>query len=460
MTPYEILLSESQERMLVVARPGSEEQVREVLDRWELEAATIGRVTDDGRFRVRDGGRTVVDVPVEPLVDGCLTYTRDGVESEDVRRRRERDLSPWADPGSDRETAEALLEILDSPSVASRRWIWDQYDTTVQTRTVAGPGGDAAVLRLADTDRAVAATVDGNGRYVYLHPRRGARIAVAEAARNLACVGARPLGVTNCLNFGNPEGEAVYHQLEEAVAGLGEACRALDTPVTGGNASLYNETPAGPVYPTPTVGMVGVLDDLEAAVPQGFREAGHDVWLAGRTRDEIGGSEYLAACHGVVAGPPPALDLEGAGRLVEFLLDAAGQGLTASAHDCSDGGLAVALAESTLAAHCGPLGVRCVLPADGGEGDAKEGLSPAAAFFGESQSRVVLSADPSDGPELRRLAREHAVPLTRLGQVGVPGGRFRLSAAGREIDLAVREIRDVYESALPRRMEDQAGLTT
>lgn len=453
MTPYEILLSESQERMLVVARPGREEEVREVLDRWELEAATIGRVTDDGRFRVRNAGETVVDIPVEPLIDGCPTYVRDGVESGEVRERRERDLSPYLDPGSDREAEDALLEILDSPSVASRRWIYDQYDTSVQTRTVAGPGGDAAVIRLADTRRAVAATVDGNGRYVYLHPRRGAQIAVAEAARNLACVGARPLGITNCLNFGNPEGEAVYHQLEQAVAGLGEACRALDTPVTGGNASLYNETPAGPIYPTPSVGMVGVMDDLEDAVPQGFRGSGDDVWLAGTTRDEIGASEYLSACHGVVAGPPPSLDLEEASRLVDFLLAAAGADLVVSAHDCSDGGLAVALAESALSARDGPHGVRCVV--SGGEE-----LSPAAALFGESQSRVVLSADPDDGPGLRRIADEHGIPLARIGQVGEPGGRFRLSAAGRDLDIAMREIRDVYESALPRRMEDQAGLTT
>ncbi|MDP2499018.1 MAG: phosphoribosylformylglycinamidine synthase subunit PurL [Candidatus Palauibacterales bacterium] len=453
MTPYEILLSESQERMLVVARPGREEEVREVLDRWELEAATIGRVTDDGRFRVLNAGETVVDIPVEPLVDGCPTYVRDGVESGEVRERRERDLSPYLDPGSDREAEDALLEILDSPSVASRRWIYDQYDTSVQTRTVAGPGGDAAVIRLADTRRAVAATVDGNGRYVYLHPRRGAQIAVAEAARNLACVGARPLGITNCLNFGNPEGEAVYHQLEQAVAGLGEACRALDTPVTGGNASLYNETPAGPIYPTPSVGMVGVMDDLADAVPQGFRGSGDDVWLAGTTRDEIGASEYLSACHGVVAGPPPSLDLEEASRLVDFLLAAAGANLVISAHDCSDGGLAVALAESALSARDGPHGVRCVV--SGGEE-----LSPAAALFGESQSRVVLSADPDDGPGLRRIADEHGVPLARIGQVGEPGGRLRLSAAGRDLDIAMREIRDVYESALPRRMEDQAGLTT
>ena len=246
MTPYEILLSESQERMLLVARPGRENEVEDVLAKWDLEAAIIGHVTDDGLFRVRDGGEVVVEIPVAQLVDECPTYIREAVEDPEVRRLRDADLTEYQGLASGEEAARALLVLLDSPSIASRSWIYEQYDTTVGTNTIVGPGSDAAVLRLADTDRGLAVSLDCNGRYVYLDPRRGARIAVAEAARNVACSGARPSAVTNCLNFGNPLKPAVYHQLSEAVAGLSEACRALGTPVTGGNVSLYNETPRAP----------------------------------------------------------------------------------------------------------------------------------------------------------------------------------------------------------------------
>ncbi|MEE9470325.1 MAG: AIR synthase related protein, partial [Gemmatimonadota bacterium] len=240
MTPYEILLSESQERMLLVARPGRENEVEDVLAKWDLEAAIIGHVTDDGNFRVRDGGEVVVEIPVTQLVDECPTYIREAVEDPEVRRLRDADLTPYQGLASGEEAVRALLVLLDSPSIASRSWIYEQYDTTVGTNTIVGPGSDAAVLRLADTDRGLAVSLDCNGRYVYLDPRRGARIAVAEAARNVACSGARPSAVTNCLNFGNPLKPAVYHQLSEAVAGLAEACRALGTPVTGGNVSHYN----------------------------------------------------------------------------------------------------------------------------------------------------------------------------------------------------------------------------
>jgi phosphoribosylformylglycinamidine synthase len=451
MTPYEILLSESQERMLVVARPGREGEVREVLDRWQLRAAEIGRVTDDGLFRVRDGDETVVEIPLGPLVDDPPVRVFEGIEAEEVRRRRGRDVSGLG--LGDDDAGEALLELLDAPSVASKRWIWQQYDTTVGTNTVAGPGGDAALLRLEDTGRGVAAAVDGNGRYVYLEPRRGGAIAVAEAARNLACSGARPLAVTNCLNFGNPEGAAVYHQLEEAVAGLGDACRALDTPVTGGNVSLYNETREGPVRPTPVVGMIGVLDDLDRRVPAAFTEPGAAVLLAGTTRDELGGSEYLAVCRDTVAGRPPALDLDEARRLVEFLVEAAGEGLALSAHDLSEGGLAVALAECAVRAEGGPVGVDATLEP---EGD----VTPAAALFGESQSRALLSCREADEERLRELAAEHGVPLRRLGTVGDPGGRFRLEVPGRTVDLPAERPAAVYEDALPRRMEAEAGIAT
>ncbi|MFQ5690311.1 MAG: phosphoribosylformylglycinamidine synthase subunit PurL [Gemmatimonadota bacterium] len=451
MTPYEILLSESQERMLLVARPGCEEAVREVLERWDLQAATIGRVTDDGMFRVRDGGAIVAEIPVEPLVDGCPTYTREGREDPEIRRRRESDLSPYSGLDSDAEAERALLQLLDSPTLGSRRWIWEQYDTSVQTNTLQGPGSDAALLRLADTGRALAVCVDGNGRYVYLEPRRGGRIAVAEAARNVACSGARPLAVTNCLNFGNPLRPEVYHQLSEAVAGVGEACRALETPVTGGNVSLYNETSTEAVYPTPVIGMVGLLEDASLAVPSAFQAPGSAVLLLGETLEELGASEYLAVRYGEVLGSPPALDLEEAARLVRFLVSAAERGLLLSAHDCSDGGLAIALAECALQAADGPLGLDATL-ADGR-------LSATVALFGESQSRVVLSCAEARVSEVERLAAAHGLPVGRLGTVGRPEDPFRLVAGERRVEIETGRMREVYEAALPRRMEAQAGRT-
>ena len=451
MTPYEILLSESQERMLVVARPGREEEVREVLDRWDLLAVDVGRVTADGRFRVRHAGETVVDLPLEPLVEDVPVRMLEAEEAPEVRARRGEDVSDAAvsDAG---EAEEALLRLLDAPSIASRRWIWEQYDTTVGADTVAGPGGDAAVLRLGDTGRGIAATVDGNGRLVWLEPRRGAALAVAEAARNLACAGARPLAVTNCLNFGNPEGAAVYHQLKEAVAGMGEACRALDTPVTGGNVSLYNETADGPVLPTPVVGMVGVLEEVERRVPAAFRASGDEIWLLGETGEELGGSAFLALVRGRVAGRPPAPRLAAGADLVELLLAAARRGLARSAHDLSDGGLAVALAECAIRAEGGPLGIDAAL--EPGE------VTPTAALFGESAARALVTCRAGDGPELEALADEHGVPAERIGRVAPAGERFRLRAGDVALDLDPGRLRDVYEDALPRRMRTEAGLTT
>lgn len=451
MTAYEMLLSESQERMLLVARPECVESVTEVLERWDLQAAVIGHVTDDGFFRVRRGADIVAEIPVGPLVDDCPTYTREGVEDPEIIALRSRDVSRYGDLESDEAAAQVLLDLLDSPSIASRAWIYEQYDSSVQTNTAFGPGSDAAVLRLADTNRGIAAAIDGNGRYVYLDPRRGARIAVCEAARNVACSGARPVAITNCLNFGNPLGSAVYYQLREAVGGIGDACRALATPVSGGNVSLYNETPSGPVYPTPVIGMVGILDDIDQRVPSAFREEGDVIVLVGETRDEIGGSEYLSVVHDVVAGIPPEIDLQTAARLVEFLVEGATTVLFRSAHDCSDGGLAVALAEAAINADEGPRGIAANLASD---------CSPAAALFGESQNRVVLSVDPGNLPAVANLCAVHGLQWQEIGTVGPVGGNWRLSSAGRTLDLPVDELRDTFERALPRRMENEAGLNS
>jgi len=402
-------------------------------------------------FRVRRGDQVVCEIPVGPLVDDCPTYTRQGVEDPEIRKLRERDLTPMLQLANDAAATDALLALLDSPSIGSRAWIYEQYDASVQTNTAAGPGSDAAVLRLADTGRGVAMSIDGNGRYVYLEPRIGARIAVCESARNVACAGARPVAITNCLNFGNPLGAAVYHQLSEAVAGIGDACRALGTPVSGGNVSLYNETPSGPVYPTPVIGMVGLLDDIERRVPTGFAASGDEILLIGRTREEIGGSDYLAVVHGLVAGPPPDIDLDEAARLVDFLVEAAREGLLRSAHDCSDGGAAVTLAEASLLAAGGPRGLTARLPT---------GPAPAAGLFGESQNRVVASCRPPDLERLGELCSARDLQMHHIGTVGDAGARFRLTAGDRTIDVPIARIVETWDRALPRRMEHEAGLTS
>jgi phosphoribosylformylglycinamidine synthase subunit PurL len=444
MTPYEILLSESQERMLVVAKAGREDEVKRILEKWELEAAVIGRVTDDGMYRVRENGIVVCNLPGEPLVNECPTYTREGRESDEVRKLRE-----WtpAELDTSHTTAHAgrvLLRLLGSPNIASKRWVYNQYDTTVRTNTVVPPGGDAGVIRIRGTNRGVAATVDCNGRYVYLNPRRGAMIAVAEAARNIVCTGARPRAITNNLNFGNPLKPEVYYQLREAVLGMGEACAAFDTPVTGGNVSLYNENPRGAIHPTPTIGMVGVLDDMSKHLTMPFGEDGDAIVLLGRNTAELGGSEYLKVVHGLVAGDAPAVDLEGERRLQELVLELADRRLLHSAHDCADGGLAVALAESAITAD--PMvGVSVGLADD---------LDAAPLLFGEAQGRIVVSCAQDDSEAVVTLAAEMDVPAAVIGSVGAPDGRFVVrTARGAAIDLPVASLHEVWSMAIPKLME-------
>lgn len=448
MTPYEILLSESQERMLVVAKAGHEDEVRKILEKWELEAAVIGRVTDDGMYRVRHNGVVVCEIPGKQLVD-CPTYVREGRESEEIARLRSWDpseLDPSLEAGDPNDVA---LRLLSSPTIASKRWVYEQYDTTVRTNTVVGPGGDAGVLRIRGTKRGIAATVDCNGRYCYLNPRRGAMIAVAEAARNLVCVGARPRAVTNNLNFGNPHKPEVYYQLREAVLGMAEACRKFETPVTGGNVSLYNENPNGAIYPTPTIGMVGVLEDVSKHLVAGFREPGDAIILLGRNTDELGGSEYLKVIHGKVAGDAPAVDLDAEKALQEAMLELADAKLIRSAHDCAEGGLAVCLAESAVHDSERPLGVDVALDDE---------LPWPALFFGEAQGRIVVSCAPERVEEVLAVARRHGVPAKRIGAVGPVGGRFVVTTeAGPKIDLAIADVADAYYGAIPRIMDESAA---
>jgi phosphoribosylformylglycinamidine synthase len=460
MTPYEILLSESQERMLVVARRGREDAVRRILEKWELEAAVIGHVTDDGLYRVRENGVVVCEIPGEPLVQGCPTYVREAIESDEVRQLRAFRPGPAHLTPAASHPAKVLMRLLGSPTIASKRWVHDQYDTTVRTNTVRGPGEDAGVLRIRNTKKGIAATVDCNGRYVYLNPRRGAMIAVAEAARNLVCVGARPRAVTDNLNFGNPLKPEVYYQLREAVLGMAEACRAFDTPVVSGNVSLYNESPAGAIYPTPVVGMVGVLDDVSLAIGRGFRASGDRIVLFGRNTDELGGSEYLKVVHGVVAGDAPSIDLAAEKALQELMLELVGKRLLRSAHDCSEGGLAVCLAECAFGNGTQGFGVDVVLD---------DYLEAALLFFGEAQGRIVVSCAPEDLDEVHAAAAAHGVPARAIGNVGAPetlgldgragrttgqgAARFVLKSLPARIDVPLRDLAEVWSTAIPRLME-------
>jgi phosphoribosylformylglycinamidine synthase subunit PurL len=446
MTPYEILLSESQERMLVVAKAGREDDVRRILEKWELEAEPVGEVTDDGHFRILEHGVLRASIPALPLTEGCPTYEREGVESAEAKEARGRDLTPFLAPEGD--LTSRLLELLGSPNVACKRWIHDQFDSTVRTSTVVAPGGSAGVIRFRNSRRGLAATTDCNGRYCWLDPREGAKAAVAEAARNLVCAGALPRAVTNNLNFGNPLKPAIYFQLREAVLGMAEACDAFETPVTGGNVSLFNETDGVAIYPTPVIGMVGTLDDVEAqATTPGFKGSGDRILLLGETREELGGSEYLAYLEGVVAGVPPRVDLEAERALQRGVLALIQSGRVRSAQDCAEGGLAVALLECALGGDT-PRGLEVTLESP---------LAPVALFFGESQGRVILTVRPDDAEGALALLAEHGVPVQDIGSVGEPGGIFRIQSPRGSISAPIESLARPYRSTLPDLMDAPPG---
>jgi phosphoribosylformylglycinamidine synthase len=440
MTPYEILLSESQERMLVVARRGHEAAVKAILEKWDLAAEVIGEVIAEPVYRVTEGDRVVAEFPGSRLVTDCPVYHPDARESEAIATLRARNVSSIPERSEERDLGWTLTELLASPTIASKAWVYRQYDTSVRTNTVIGPGGDAAVLRLRGTRKALAVKTDCNGRYVYLEPRVGGRIAVAESARNVACTGARPMAITNCLNFGNPKRPEVFFQFREAVAGMGEACEALGTPVTGGNVSLYNESPNGAVFPTPVIGMVGLIDDLDHVTPSTFRQVGDAIVLLGEPTVELGASEYLSRIHGVTAGAPPHCDLQAERKLIDALLAAIRSGVVTSAHDCSDGGLGVALAECAMANREQPLSATVDLT-------TWNGIPPRALLFGEAQGRIVVSS--SAPAEVERIAGEHGVSARRIGVVE-PGGRpFRVRLAGTELVRPIDELAAAYHGAIP-----------
>jgi phosphoribosylformylglycinamidine synthase II len=441
MTPYEIMLSESQERMLLVAHPERLDEVLAVFRKWELDAVSIGTVTDSGRVVLKFHGEIVADMPVSPLADRAPVYDR-------PRRPFIAASGPfrWRDDPEPTGYGETLRRLLTSPNVAEKSWIWRQYDHMVRTNTAERPGGDAAVIRLKESrsdgrEKGLAIKTDVNPFFCALDPRRGAAIAVAECARSIAATGARPLAVTDCLNFGSPEKPEVMEQFALAVEGISEACRQLDTPVVSGNVSFYNETDGQSILPTPTIGMIGLLDDVEDHVPMGFRRAGDHIALLGTTRDELGGSEYLRVCAGRDEGPCPELDLAAERRLIDLLVSLAPARLLSCAHDVSDGGLAVALCESAFR---GGSGFDVAAPDDR--------LRPSSLLFGESTGRCLVSFAPEAEAQLRRRAAEADVPFALLGKVG--GDRMVFRRAGSPLlDVSLSDLAEAWSTAFERAVE-------
>jgi len=435
MIPYEILLSESQERMLVIVTPENLQEVKGIFNKWGLNAVEIGTVTSGGQVIVTTNGQTCANVPANSLVlggDGPV-YVRLQKRPAYLDDAEKFNLSSLPTPT---DMNKVLEQLIGSPNIASKRWVYEQYDTTVRTSTVVGPSSSAGILRIRKSKKGLAISTDCNGRYCYLNPRQGAKIAVAEAALNVACSGGKPAAITNCLNFGNPYDPEIYYQFAECVAGMGEACKVLETPVTGGNVSFYNEDPDRAVFPTPVIGMVGIIEDIKLATTIWFNDAGHDIYLIGENADEIGGTEYLKVVHGLAAGKIPKIDLDIHRRTIALVLALINAKHALSAQDVSDGGLAVALAECCF---CNRIGAEITLDSS---------IRPDSLLFGESQSRVIITALPKSRGRVEELARRHHVPIKRIGITG--GANLKINDW---IDAPIEKLRKIYEEAIPKLME-------
>ena len=461
MTPYDVMLSESQERMLLVAKRGCDERIKRIFARWGLNAVTIGRVTNDGRMRVLDGATMAAEIPVAALTEKAPVYRRPARRPRYLSRAQRLSLSSVRQPA---DIAKALLTLLSSPTITNKTAVYEQYDHMVQTNTVVLPGvADAAVLRVKGTSRLLAATTDGKGRFCYLDPYEGGKLAVAEAARNLVCVGAQPLAVTDCLNFGNPQDPEIMWQFKECVRGIADACRAFGTPVTGGNVSFYNEGPRGAIDPTPVIGMIGLIEaqgsrlraqsrnfrpQLRAPSPQpvtaAFKDEGDVIVLLGETRAELGGSEYLAVIHGRKAGRPPRVDLTQERALQRCMIEVFQHGWLKSAHDCSDGGLAVALAECCVMDEQRLIGAVISPPST----VHRPQMRLDALLFGESAGRIVISCERFQRDAVLALAQRHGIAASIIGNVGGP--RLTISPW---IDVPVEELNDAWRSGLSRHLE-------
>ncbi|OGC90691.1 MAG: phosphoribosylformylglycinamidine synthase II [candidate division Zixibacteria bacterium RBG_16_48_11] len=444
MTPYEIMLSESQERMLVVARKDKVKQVQKIFSKWGLNSTTIGHVTNGDRLMVRNNGQIVADIPADTLVlgGGAPVYQREKKRPGYLDKVQNLKLSDISEP---EDYNEILLRLLHSSNIANKRWVYQQYDTSVRTNTILGPGSDAAVLRVRNTNQAIAVKTDGNARYTYLDPRTGGKIAVAEAARNVVCSGGKPLGITNCLNFGNPYDQEVFWTFYESVMGMGEACRVLETPVTGGNVSFYNEDldKKSAVYPTVVVGMVGLLEDVSYVTTAWFKEPGDVIVLLGKNKEEIGGSEYLKVIHHLVKGKPPGIELQFEKRLQKACSDAIRAGIIKSAHDCSEGGLAVALAECCIGNQDKMLGAEIVL---------KDKIRTDTLLFGETQSRIIVSLEEENQRKLEKICKKYKLPYQVIGKVDYEQ-RLGIEVGNQElISLSCEEMGKRYYHSIERMM--------
>jgi phosphoribosylformylglycinamidine synthase subunit PurL len=450
MTPYEIMLSESQERMLLVAQKGREQEVFRIFEKWGLDAAEVGRVTNDNKLRVLEHGEVVSEIPNAALTDDAPLYKR---PMERWEPPVPREMPESVKLGNKTDLTDDLKQLLASPNICSKRWVWQQYDHMVQTNTVEGPGaGDAGVIRIKGSQRGLAMTLDGNSRWCYLDPQLGAMHAVAEAARNVACVGATPAGATNCLNFGNPEKPEIMWQFSRVVDGITRACEELDIPITGGNVSFYNETLGEGIYPTPVLGVVGILEDIHKTVFAHFREPGRTVILlraseAGDLTDaesEFGSSEYAKEILGHLWGFPPALEMEREAALQRALIEVIQAGLIDSAHDCSEGGIAVTLAESALT---GSVGARIDL--------SSQGLPAEFVLFGEDASRVVVSCDPSNSARIQQIEERYGIAAEVIGET-IPE-QLQIKVNGEvAVSAAIRELRNAYGNALERALGTEA----
>jgi phosphoribosylformylglycinamidine synthase len=429
LTPYEMMLSESQERMVLVARKGREEEVEKVFRRWGLEVADIGEITETGRALLTWHGETAADIPIQPLTEEAPVYHRPVAQPADLAERwRAPEVPQPSDP------RQALEQLLATPEFASKRWIWQQYDHTVRTNTVQGPGGDAAVVLLKGTPSGLAMTCDVNPVYCYFDPRRGGAQAVAEAVRNLACVGAEPVGLTDCLNFGNPERPEISWQFREAVRGISEACRALSVPVISGNVSFYNETEGASIYPTPAIGMVGVIPSLAGLPDPWFRHEGDRIVLLGEDRSEFGGAAYLRLLYDLEQGRPPAVVLDAELRLARLLRSLVAQEHLHTAHDLSEGGFLIALAEACFGRRT--MGARVEIPLAG------------ADLFSETQGRALVAVPPAALEQVLEAAEAMGVPAREIGETG--GADLVLKSGGEVLSAPVARLHEVWSTALPR----------
>ena len=435
MTPYEILLSESQERMLFVIEPGHEKEAFAVLEKWGLDAAIIGEVIKDSCVRIEFEEKEVVNLPIFPVVDGALDLIRPSKRPAYLDEVEQVNLADLPDISNGNT---AIKKLLASLNIASKEWVFEQYDHMVRLNTLVMPGSDAAVLRIKDTQKAVAISVDCNSRYCYLNPYEGAAIAVAEACRNVVCSGAKPIGLTNCLNFGNPEKPEIMWQLQQAVEGMGDACRFFDIPVVSGNVSLYNETKGNAIYPTPTVAVVGLIEDQQKVMTQGFKKAGDQIALIGFSMEELGGTEYLKVMFDRSEGEPPILDRKNEKQVQDFCLDLIQKGLISSAHDCSEGGLAVAVAESCFSYGGHTLGATLTLEST---------LRNDSLLFGETQSRIIISFPEERTKEIEKLAAACPINFSLIGNVG--GSDYTILVNGQEvIKQKIKVLKDIWKNSL------------